>query len=112
SEGVLKRGSIPMARLSGIRRRRRQARIVVTAATLAASVGLVPTAARAAGVTWTGAGGSNNWTDAGNWAGGVAPVSPVDSLLFDGVTQTSNNNNYVNATFTGITFNGWANAFL
>jgi len=39
-----------------------------------------------AGVTWTGLGTTNNWSDGANWGGGVAP-SPGAAVVFDGQTH-------------------------
>jgi len=46
--------------------------------------------ATAATYTWQGNGG--NWTEAGNWVGGVVPPSN-QTVVFDGPTQTTINNN-------------------
>ncbi len=57
-----------------------------------------------AALTWTGAGTNNNWSNAANWAGGVAPVAG-DQLIFSGTTQTTTNNDFVaGTTFRSITF--------
>lgn len=37
---------------------------------------------------WTGAGGNNAWSTAGNWSGGVAPTSS-DRALFNGICSTN-----------------------
>ncbi len=61
--------------------------------------------------TWTGGGADDNWTTPGNW-GGTAPVA-TNALVFDGNTQTTNNNNFAaNTAFDGITFNPTAGAFV
>jgi hypothetical protein len=59
--------------------------------------------AQAATRTWTGAGATNNWTDAANWAGSVIPGAS-DIATFDG---TSTKNATINASITvaGITIN-------
>lgn len=60
--------------------------------------------------TWTGLGGDANWTTAGNWD--VLPVAG-DDLIFAGVTQLTNNNDFAAATsFASITFAGGAGAFV
>ena len=41
-------------------------------------------------LAWNGGGGDNNWTTANNWSG--ANLSDGDSLVFDGSTRLSNNN--------------------
>jgi len=42
--------------------------------------------------TWTGAGGDDNWSTAGNW-GGSAPDTPQKNLHFAGSTRLTPNNN-------------------
>ena len=37
--------------------------------------------ARPAVSSWTGAGGSDNWSDAGNWQGGIVPTGGDDVAL-------------------------------
>ena len=60
--------------------------------------------------TWTGGGGDNNWTTAGNW-GGAAPISP-EALIFAGTTRLAPTNDFAALTqFNGITFDGTAGAF-
>ena len=50
---------------------------------------------RAANFTWDGGGTTDNWTDAINWAGNVAPSNPSDTtgaadvILFGGTTRTN-----------------------
>jgi autotransporter-associated beta strand protein len=56
-------------------------------------------------VTWNGGSvvPTNNWSDAGNWVGGVAPVGG-DSLTFDGSVQPSSNDDLPAGTsIAGIT---------
>ncbi len=67
--------------------------------------------ARAAADTWTGGGAPDgNWQNANNW-GGLAPLA-LDSLFFDGSTQTSTTNNFTAGTaFANIGFSGAAGAF-
>jgi hypothetical protein len=63
-------------------------------------------AARAATMTWTGAGADNNWTTAGNW-GGVAPVAGDDLVFPGGAARLTNNNNFASGTsFNTISFTG------
>ncbi len=60
--------------------------------------------------TWTGGGGDNNWTTAGNW-GGAAPISP-EALIFAGTTRLAPTNDFAALTqFNGITFDATAGAF-
>ena len=67
----------------------------------------------AATKTWTGGspaiGGNSNWTTGANW-GGTAPVAGAD-LLFAGKKRTTNTNDFVNTSFTSITFKSKAAAF-
>lgn len=61
--------------------------------------------AHAAIRTWTGGGGSNNWTEAANW-GGTAPVAG-DELVFPGGAarmDPSNNNFAAGTTFLSLRF--------
>jgi len=54
--------------------------------------------------TWDGGGTTNNWSDAANWVGDVGPVQG-DSLVFDGTTRlTSNNDLAANNIFQSIAF--------
>jgi fibronectin-binding autotransporter adhesin len=65
--------------------------------------------ASAATDTWTGGGSDNNWMTAGNW--NTLPVA-MDVLAFDGITNTTTNNNFAaNTQFNGITFAATAGAF-
>ena len=62
--------------------------------------------------TWTGGGTSGNWSDAGNWSGGLVPTNS-DYLLFSGTSGLNNTNDLTAATsFTAITFNTNAGAFV
>ena len=66
--------------------------------------------------TWTGLGGNNNWTTAGNWTGtNTPPVSGAgvgDNLIFNGNTRTTNNNDYApNGGWSSVTFAAGAGAF-
>ncbi len=54
--------------------------------------------------TWNGSGADANWTTAANWSLTTAP-NPGDSLIFDGSTQTTPNNDFAAGTlFGGIAF--------
>ncbi|MDK3160787.1 hypothetical protein QPK87_30145 [Kamptonema cortianum] len=46
--------------------------------------------------TWDGGGGDNNWTTGANWDDNTAPVNG-DSIIMDGTTRLTNNNNQVTA---------------
>jgi len=69
--------------------------------------GWVAPSAIASSRTW--AGGSGNWTLAGNW-GGTAPVAG-DELIFSGSSVTNTNNFTAGTAFSGITFASGASAF-
>ena len=47
--------------------------------------------------TWSGAGSNNNWSNAANWVGGVAPGSGA-SLIFSGTTRTSTTDDLASGT--------------
>lgn len=57
--------------------------------------------------TWTGEGADNNWSTAGNWSPGGAPVAG-DSLIFpaSAARQTNNNDLADGTSFEGIEFTG------
>ena len=79
----------------------------------AAAVGVILSSnvTRAANASWDGGAGSPNWTAAVNWANDVAPL-PLDTLFFDGVTQTTTNNDLAAGTqINGIVFNAGAGPF-
>lgn len=64
----------------------------------------------AADFTWDRGGGVNNWTNAVNWEGDIAPAAG-DSLYFAG-TATGNTNDFAaNTQFNGLTFSAGANSF-
>ena len=66
--------------------------------------GALPIAARANTDTWDGGGFNNNFSNAENWVGDVAPL-PNDVLVFDGAIRPTPNNDYSTDTpFNGITF--------
>ncbi|MBM3892662.1 MAG: hypothetical protein FJ388_26385, partial [Verrucomicrobia bacterium] len=78
-------------------------------AALAALPGLLPPAATAANLTWTGLGADANWSTAANW-GGLAPVNG-DDLFFGAPLQTANFDDIAGLTIGGLTFNPAAPAF-
>ncbi len=57
--------------------------------------------------TWTGNGTTNNWSEAANWLGAVAPVAG-DQLVFPpSANRKTNNNNFpANTSFEDVTFTG------
>ena len=57
--------------------------------------------------TWDGGGTTNNWTEAANWVGDIAPFA-WDSLVFPaGAARLSNINNFsAGTTFSSITLSG------
>jgi autotransporter-associated beta strand protein len=58
---------------------------------------------------WNGGGADSNWTTAANWGGTL----PTSTLIFDGNTRLTNNNNFAaNTIFSGIQFNSTAGAFV
>lgn len=58
--------------------------------------------------TWSGSGGDNKWTTAGNWD--TVPVAN-DTIQFAGSTTSNSNNFGANTQFNGITFNAGASSF-
>src|SRR5262245_1678573 len=65
----------------------------------------------AASDTWTGGGGTDNWSDGANWNPAAAP-SANDLLFFGGSTRLTPNNNLTAGTiFNNIVFNSGAGAF-
>ena len=67
--------------------------------------------AQAATFTWTGAGTTNNFSDAANW-GGTAPTGvATDALVFAGTTRLAPNNDITGGTFASIKFNAGSGAF-
>lgn len=56
---------------------------------------------------WDGGATSNNWTNANNWAGNVAPMAGDDLVFPAGISDRTADNNYADGTnFNSITFNG------
>jgi autotransporter-associated beta strand protein len=75
------------------------------ALTLASSVLVALSTPAFAQLTWSGAGGDNNWSTGANW-GGTAPSSLFNNTLtFNGTTRTTSVNNVSGLTLTGLTFN-------
>lgn len=63
-------------------------------------VGEVP----AASYTWTGLGSNDNWSDAGNWSGGLGFPGLGDSAEFGSVTPRLHSVLDANLTISGITY--------
>ncbi|HWY10333.1 MAG TPA: hypothetical protein VN026_03355, partial [Bacteroidia bacterium] len=55
-------------------------------------------------ITWNGAGATNNFSDAGNWAGGIVPGA-ADPVIFDG-TSSKNCNFDVDIDVASLSVNG------
>jgi autotransporter-associated beta strand protein len=54
--------------------------------------------------TWDGGGSTNNWSEAANWVGDVAP-QPGEKLVFTGTVRQSNTNNFpADTSFTSLEF--------
>lgn len=84
--------------------------VIFTSLVLAA--GINHASAAGALKTWTGAGTSGNWSDTGNWSGGLVPTNS-DYLVFNGTAGLNNTNDLTAATsFTAITFSTNAGAFV
>ncbi len=78
----------------------------VAAAFLVISVALSAWPASGADRVWNGSTGDSKWKTAGNWLGGIAPVSG-DSLSFSGTVAAVNTNDFTAGTaFSGLNFNG------
>jgi autotransporter-associated beta strand protein len=77
---------------------------------------VVSTSGPAAVRTWDGQGNNDaNWSTKQNWGSGSDQAVPVnnDSLVFGGTARLINNNDLaVGTTFTGLTFNNTAGAFV
>ncbi|MEI6075088.1 MAG: hypothetical protein WCS94_05910 [Verrucomicrobiota bacterium] len=74
--------------------------------------GVTTSMAAGAVKTWTGGGTSGNWSDTGNWSGGLVPTNS-DYLVFNGTAGLKNTNDLTAATsFTAITFGTNAGAFI
>jgi len=83
---------------------------VLTAALLACGMFVQPAAARAATITWSGAGANTSWNTNLNWSGSTAPTTG-DSLWFNNSTKTANVNNLSSLSIGTITFANPASAF-
>jgi fibronectin-binding autotransporter adhesin len=59
---------------------------------------------------WTGLGGNNNWSTAGNWDNNAVPIFP-HPLTFAGSTGLINNNDLSGITVSTLTFDAAAGAF-
>lgn len=64
---------------------------------------------RAATYTWDGGGGDDNWSTAANWNN---TLTTGNALVFAGTTRLTNTNDLSGYTFTSITFNNTAGAFV
>lgn len=60
---------------------------------------------------WTGLGGNNNWSTAGNWDNNAVPIFP-HALTFAGSTRLANNNDLSSITVSSFTFDSAAGAFV
>lgn len=61
---------------------------------------------------WSGAGGSNNWSESANWTGAVPASNGSAALQFGGATRLGPVNDLTGFTAAGITFNSGAGAFV
>lgn len=59
---------------------------------------------------WTGLGGNDDWSIAGNWDNNAVPIFPI-ALTFGGNLELNNSNDMTGITVTGITFSNTAGAF-
>ncbi len=59
---------------------------------------------------WTGLGGNNNWSTAGNWDNNAVPFFP-HALTFAGSTRLTNNNDLSTIAVSSLTFDAAAGAF-
>lgn len=64
------------------------AAVAIAAAVLTISALALPTRGLAAGVTWTGAAGTGNWSTPGNWSSGSVPTAS-DDVTFPAPTGSS-----------------------
>lgn len=68
--------------------------------------------------TWDGGGANDNWsfmqalTFNTNWVGALSLPVSGDTLVFDGVTRLTPNNDFVNLSVNGLVFNQGAGAFV
>lgn len=59
---------------------------------------------------WAGSGADDNWSTGINWSGGIAPISPEDSVTFTGSTRLTPALDS-SATVPGLTFDSGASSF-
>lgn len=71
----------------------------VLLAVVALNLSLLIPSTHAAGLTWSGSGGDDNWNTGANWAG-TAPVNN-DNLIFNGTARQNNTNN-INGLLVGV----------
>lgn len=76
-----------------------------TIAALALTLFVLGSNSALAGNTWDGGGSDNNWSSVTNWSGDTAPG--YGTLVFNGTTQTTNNNNSITA-MNQVNWNGGA----
>ena len=88
-----------------IRRHRRTIAVVAAFVTMAALTLATPAAQAALTTTWTGAAGPPQWSNAGNWQGGIIPGAD-DTVVFPAATINPNSNNDLNVPLTAVLFNG------
>ena len=95
--------------MGGLTVSRRFVRMAVSAGLLGALLPVAIDVAKVSAVsrTWNGLGGSNNWSDGGNWVGGQPPVEN-DALVFPaGPTKKQATNDYAHGTdWDSITISG------
>jgi hypothetical protein len=74
---------------------------------LGVATAIAPAASAAATITWSGAGGNNNWSTGANWVGGTPPAAG-DSIIFppNAAQPTSNNDIAIDTAFDIISFTG------
>jgi autotransporter-associated beta strand protein len=60
---------------------------------------------------WTGGGGNNNWSTAGNWNQDAVPIFPI-GVTFAGTAGLINTNDLTGITLSSITFDAAAGAFV
>src|SRR5256885_7521941 len=83
--------------IAAIRQKRQWRRQLLTAACVA-GIGGAAERAVAATVTWTGAAGDKNWSDPGNWTGGVPAGNDILFTSNGAATAPNTVNNIVDAT--------------
>lgn len=75
-----------------------------------AAFGLAVTSALSMGADFTWQGNGGDWSVGANWAGNAAPTGAGNVLYFEGLAQTSNNDDQLTSV-NGIHFNEGAGAF-